>query len=520
MPTPNPFLLMIGCFAIVGCSQSVKTQESSTEKSSYYTEKYRPQYHFTPEANWMNDPNGMVNYEGEYHLFYQYYPDSTVWGPMHWGHAVSTDLVSWEHLPIALYPDSLGLIFSGSAVIDWNNTSGFGTDEEPPMIAIFTHHLMEGEKAGRTDFQYQSIAYSLDKGRNWTKYEGNPVLPNQGIKDFRDPKVFWHEPTQKWIMTLAVFDHVEFYSSADFKSWDKLSDFGLNEGRREVLWECPDLFPMQFDGKTKWVLLVSVNPGGPNGGSSTQYFIGDFDGTDFKNDNSPETILWLDYGTDNYAGVTWSDIPEEDGRRLFIGWMSNWLYAQIVPTEKWRSAMTIPRELSLSNTADGYIIKSKPILELNQLRSKTMSLEQTAVERSLKIETDSLDINKAELAVTFSGINSDEFGIRLSNGSENVTIGFDAIRNKYFIDRTQAGNSGFHQEFAQRQWGNRLVDDTVELRIFVDASSIELFADDGATVLTVNIFPLEPYRLLEVLAKNGSVNLDEFILWELNSIWR
>ena len=308
----------------------------------------------------MNDPNGMVFYEGEYHLFYQHYPDDNVWGPMHWGHTVSQDMVNWKHMPIALYPDELGYFFSGSAVIDWQNTSGLGTVDNPPMVAIYNYHEPVGaEDPDRTDFQYQGIAFSLDKGRTWTKYDNNPVLNNPGIRDFRDPKVMWFEPTQRWIMTLAVKDHISFYSSPDLISWTHESDFGLEVGGHGGVWECPDLFALQVDDsdEVKWVLLVSINPGGPAGGSATQYFVGEFDGASFIMDPSfapqvtppagsdEERAVWMDYGPDNYAGVTWSDVPDSDGRRLFIGWMSNWSYSQVVPTTVWRSAMTVPREL-------------------------------------------------------------------------------------------------------------------------------------------------------------------------------
>ena len=282
--------------------------------SSYYQEQHRPQFHFSPESKWMNDPNGMVYYDGEYHLFYQYYPDSTVWGPMHWGHAVSRDLVHWEHLPTALYPDSLGYIFSGSALVDWNNTSGFGKDGQPPLIAIFTHHDPVGEKAGRNDFQYQSIAYSNDKGRTWTKYEGNPVVPNPGIRDFRDPKVIWDKDSEQWIMVFAAWDHVKFYASPNLKDWTHLSDFGKAWGSHAGVWECPDLFPMQVEGSAtqKWVLLLSINPGSVNGGSGTQYFVGDFDGKDFVLDPEfakafgkekafvPQGTVFMDFESGSY----------------------------------------------------------------------------------------------------------------------------------------------------------------------------------------------------------------------------
>ena len=298
---------------------------ATQKQGNVIKEQHRPNFHFTPPSKWMNDPNGMVYYEGEYHLFYQYYPDGIVWGPMHWGHAVSKDMLSWEHLPIAIYPDSLGLIFSGSAVVDWKNTSGFGQNGKPALVAIFTQHDMAGEKAGRNDFQYQSIAYSNDKGRTWTKYKGNPVIPNTNkIKDFRDPKMFWDEAHNQWTMVFAAQNHIKIWASKDLKNWTHQSDFGKEYGTHAGVWECPDLFPIQVENtnEQKWLLLQSLNPGSPNGGSGTQYFVGDFDGktftlaTDFAKNVSNSQAVWLDWGRDNYAGVTWSDIPKEDGRRL------------------------------------------------------------------------------------------------------------------------------------------------------------------------------------------------------------
>ena len=302
-------------------------------------EQHRPQIHFTPKAHWMNDPNGMFYNKGVYHLFFQYYPGASVWGPMHWGHATSKDLMHWQEQPIALYPDSLGYIFSGSAVVDKSNTSGFGKKGQVPIVAIFTHHNMEGEKEKRNDFQNQSIAYSLDDGKTWVKYAGNPVLHNPGIVDFRDPKVMWYEAQKKWIMTLATKDRVTFYSSPNLKEWTKESEFGETLGAHGGVWECPDLFTLYDNGKKVWALTVSINPGGPNKGSATQYFLGDFDGNRFT-PLSTET-KWIDYGTDDYAGVTWSNTGN---RKIFLGWMSNWQYATIVPTNIWRSATTIPRE--------------------------------------------------------------------------------------------------------------------------------------------------------------------------------
>ena len=281
------------------------SKEKQTSHEGPYAEAHRPQIHFSPPENWMNDPNGMVFHSGVYHLFYQYYPDSTVWGPMHWGHATTSDLIHWENHPIALYPDSLGYIFSGSAVVDENNTSGFGKEGKIPLVAIFTHHNPKAEKESPTTVENQSIAFSLDDGYTWTKYTGNPVLKNPGIRDFRDPKVFWFEDGKKWIMTLAASDQIIFYSSPDLKTWTKESEFGKEFGAHGGVWECPDLFSLQYKDETIWVLIVNINPGGPNGGSAAQYFTGQFDGKTFIPYQTD--TRWADYGPDDYAGVTWSN---------------------------------------------------------------------------------------------------------------------------------------------------------------------------------------------------------------------
>ncbi|MEL6917014.1 MAG: glycoside hydrolase family 32 protein, partial [Bacteroidota bacterium] len=280
--------------------------------TALYKEAYRPQYHFSPQEKWMNDPNGLVYNQGCYHLFYQYYPDDIVWGPMHWGHAVSTDMVHWKHKPIALFPDRNGYIFSGSAVLDSANTSGLGTLDNAPLVAIFTYHDMAGEEAGRKDYQTQGIAFSLDNGDTWTKYKGNPVIGNDGMKDFRDPKVFWDDANDQWVMLLVAGDHLQIWNSDNLIDWQKRSEFGKKQGAHGGVWECPDLFPLKVKGtnEEKWVLLISINPGAPNGGSGTQYFIGDFDGETFTSDQKENR--WLDWGTDNYAGVTYNNVPNNE----------------------------------------------------------------------------------------------------------------------------------------------------------------------------------------------------------------
>ncbi|MEY3367115.1 MAG: hypothetical protein RI973_270 [Bacteroidota bacterium] len=528
-------LLASALMPLISCGDQAPGESESAELSKdSYNEPHRPQLHFSPPKMWMNDPNGMVYFEGEYHLFYQHYPDSNVWGPMHWGHAVSKDMVHWEHLPIALYPDSLGYIFSGSAVVDWENSSGFGKDGQPPLVAIFTHHDMAAEKAGRSDYQYQSIAWSNDRGRTWTKYEGNPVLKNPGdTRDFRDPKVFWHEESSKWVMTLAVKDHVRFYSSPDLKSWTFLSEFGRKHGTHAGVWECPDLFPMMANDKEKkWVLLVSINPGGPNGGSATQYFVGQFDGKNFTvdpafaKDVENEMAVWLDYGRDNYAGVTWSDIPREDGRRLIIGWMSNWDYSQVVPTQAWRSAMTLPRSLYLGASGQGLRLFSRPVAELESLQRLSYSLDARPLSGEFDL-TGSLefspDLMEVLLEVDFPEGTAADFGLTLSNAAgEEYSIGYDASKVGFYSDRTRAGAADFSGKFAAQRHLAPRVNPASRLRfhLFIDRASCELFADWGTTVMTECFFPSVPFDRVKIYSKNGEVQIVSGQFHQLQSIWQ
>ncbi len=368
MRTIKPILILaLLVLAATSCKEkSEPNPRAEVADTTYFREPYRPQFHFSPREMWMNDPNGLVYHEGLFHLFYQYYPEDIVWGPMHWGHAVSKDMVFWEHRPIALYPDENGMIFSGSAVLDENNTSGFGTADNPPLVAVFTYHDTDGEKAGTSNFQTQGIAYSTDNGQSWIKYLNNPVIANEeGFRDFRDPKVFWHEPSNHWIMVLVAGDHARLYRSGDLKSWEYLSSFGEEQGAHGGVWECPDLFPLKVneEGEDHWVLIISINPGAPNGGSGTQYFIGSFDGTTFN--SKQQDPLWLDWGTDNYAGVTYNNVPS--GERIFIGWMSNWDYARTTPTHTWRSAMTLPRKLGLLETANSLVLTNEPLADLGTI---------------------------------------------------------------------------------------------------------------------------------------------------------
>lgn len=431
----------------------------------------------------MNDPNGLVLYKNIYHMFYQYYPDSTVWGPMHWGHATSTDLMRWQEQPIALYPDSLGYIFSGSVVADVNNTSKLGNAGKPPLVAVFTYHNPAGEKSGRNDFQSQGLAYSVDDGNTWTKYRRNPVLTNPGISDFRDPKVMWDVEYNKWIMTLAVKNKVSFYSSTNLKKWNKESDFGSDKGAHGGVWECPDLIKMNYEGNTVWVLLVSINPGGPNGGSATQYFVGDFNGKTFK--PFDDRVRWLDYGPDQYAGVTFSNTGNKN---IFLGWMSNWSYAQKLPTKSWRSAMTLPRELGIEKNEHGYIVTSKPVNEVERLAKNSFRLSD--IVKGYTITQDALNSNVPYM-IEATLKNTETFSIQLMNDARNqLVIGFNGDNKEFYIDRTAAGEASFDSYFAAVHTAPRLSDNKrINLTIIVDVSSVEFFADDGFTVMTELCFP-------------------------------
>ena len=507
-------LFFLGC---KGKAEQKAAQQTEVNQT-YYKEKYRPQFHFTPEKMWMNDPNGLVYNEGTYHLFYQYYPDDTVWGPMHWGHATSRDMVYWDHQPIALYPDELGYIFSGSAVVDRDNTSGLGEDGKPALVAVFTYHDIEGERAGTDDFQTQGIAYSLDNGETWTKYEGNPVIGNDGIKDFRDPKVFWHEETGRWIMVLVAGDHAKFYSSADLKEWTYISEFGRDQGAHGGVWECPDLFPLRVQGsdEEKWVLIISINPNAPNGGSGTQYFVGDFDGTTFS--SPQEEARWLDWGRDNYAGVTYNHVP--NGDRIFIGWMSNWDYARDTPSEAWRSAMTVPRKLSLHQIGDKYDLFNYPLDGIGTIFKS--EFQENRVIKGENTHHFTFDhFNEAEIRFR-TAIRS--FDLNFSNEvGDQLKLSLDSDKKEFRLDRRQSGLVEFSEKFAydsQRMPVPDLPEDPFEIRILMDWSSIEVFINEGQYVMTSQIFPRENYTELEVVNQNSAdLILLDFKVNSAEPIW-
>ena len=479
-----------------------------------YKEHFRPQLHFSPKEKWMNDPNGLVYYQGSYHLFFQYYPGDIIWGPMHWGHAVSKDLVHWQQLPIALYPDSLGYIFSGSAVVDSNNTSGFGNGGKIPLVAIFTHHDPAGEKRGDSTYQNESLAYSLDNGKSWTKYPGNPVLKNPGIADFRDPNVSWYAEGKKWIMALATKDRISFYSSPDLKSWTKESEFGETAGAHGGVWECPDLFPMQLEGTTYWILLVSSNPGGPNGGSGTQYFIGQFDGKKFY--PAGNTVKWIDYGPDDYAGVTW----KKGRRKIFLGWMSNWLYANQVPTRTWRNAMTLPRELKLQRSNGEIYLGSWPVKEIDALGAQPVITRHIPVQGAVTVSGPWAPMrNQYRLDLQIR--QQKDFFITFSNEKDQqVVVGYDKAARQYYIDRSHSGRTDFNAAFPKRYFSPAIgTAETLDLTIIMDASSLELFADKGLTVMTCTFFPETPFTKVQVNSAD-SMKIDRLSYTPLRSIWK
>ena len=665
---------------IQGCSTSETTQqETETTAEKTYTERYRPQIHYTAAENWLNDPNGMVYYEGEYHLFYQYNPFGNTWGHMSWGHAISDDMVHWEEQDVAMYEDEEeGIMrFSGSAVVDWDNTSGLGEGGEPPLIAIYT--------GARENLQTQDIAYSNDRGRTWNQYEGNPVIDIDD-PDFRDPKVIWHEDTERWVMAVALSQErkISFYGSDNLREWEHLSDFGP-AGALGGVWECPELFKLPVDGdpdNTKWVLQVDIGAGGIAGGSAGMYFVGDFDGEaftaegpvagyekpdgvvfeDFEGEdygdwqvegeafgdapaegtfpgqqivlgyfgdqlvntfidgdepqgsltspefeiqhpyisfligggNHPEEVGaklliddepvfwatgdnseildwknwdvsdyqgetaqirifdyhsggfghinvdhivfreepvksvventdWVDYGADFYAVQSWSDVPKEDGRRKWLAWMSNWQYANYVPTEPFRSAQSIPREVTLQSTGEGARLYQQPVAELQSLRGDYAAFANRLISgNSPFVVPESSEGKLVEIKAEFYLKDAEEFGLKVRKGeNEQTVVGYRPDFEKMFVDRTNSGEDDFSDYFAAVHEAELIPeDDKIKLHLIVDWSSIEVFGNDGYSVITNLIFPDPESRGIEIYAENGDVQLVRMDIWQLESIWQ
>ena len=448
------------------CWKNIKASDTFDMKNR---EQYRPVYHHTPAYGWMNDPNGMFYKDGVWNLYYQHNPQGSQWENLSWGHATSKDLIHWSFEGDPVQPDALGMIFSGSAVVDKNNTAGFGKDA---IVALYT---------SAAESQTQSMAYSTDDGKTFTKYEGNPVITSS-VPDFRDPHMFWNEDIKKWNMILAAGQHMEIYSSDNLKDWKLESAFGEGYGNHGGVWECPDLMKLKVRGtdKEKWLLICNINPGGPFGGSATQYFVGDFDGHKFTCDTKPEVTKWMDYGKDHYATVTFDNAPE--GRHVAIAWMSNWQYANQVPTQQYRSGNSIPRDLGLFEYKGDTYCSVTPSPEMTAARSKKKS----------KVLSEA-----CEMVVALRG----NATVTLSNDKgEQVVMNYDAKAETFSMDRSKSGKVDFSNDFAATTQAPTYGKLSL-LRIFIDKSSIEAIDADGKMAMTNLVFPTKPYNKVTVKGK-------------------
>lgn len=471
-------------------------------------ECFRPVYHHTPVYGWMNDPNGMFYKDGVYHLYFQYNPYGSVWGNMHWGHSTSSDLMHWKFEGSAIVPDAWGAIFSGSCVVDHENTAGFG---KGAIVAFYT----SAKSTPWGDVQSESMAYSLDNGKTFTKYEGNPILTSSE-RDFRDPKVFWYAPGKHWVMMLAVGQHMEIYSSVNLKDWKKESEFGAMQGAHGGVWECPDLVEIPVEGtrQKKWVLICNLNPGGPFGGSAAQYFVGSFDGKTFVNE-SPTLTKWMDWGKDNYATVTWNNAP--DGRCVALGWMSNWQYANNVPTRQYRSANTIARDLTLYRVGEELYLKSTPSPEVKKARGEKVSKPSFNVAGEYEVAS-LLDNNKGayevELVIQNQGASKIAFCL-LNEKGEKVSMYYDLARRQFVMDRSESGTVDFSKDFPAVTVAPADTDKELTLRLFVDRSSIEAFGEDGKFVMTNLVFPSLPYNKMRFTSDEKGYTVKSFKVYRL-----
>ncbi|MEM7755857.1 MAG: GH32 C-terminal domain-containing protein [Planctomycetota bacterium] len=501
------------------------------------TPHLRPQIHFTPETNWINDPNGMMYADGRYHLFYQHNPFGDTWGHMSWGHATSTDLITWNEKPVALLEENGVMIFSGSAVNDATNSSGFGTRADPPLVAIYTGHRSDPNR------QDQRLAYSTDNGETWTKYSGNPVI-DKDLPHFRDPKVFWHEPTERWLMLVsqALNRIIDIYASDDLRNWEQISSFGPAGQSHVPNWECPELFELPVDGdpsNTRWVLQIDVGNRGPAGGSAGMYFIGDFDGTRFINENPRETTLWVDYGADFYAAQTFNHDPE--GRVVWVAWMNDWRYANTIPTGPWRGQMSIPREVGLTQLPEGIRLTQKPASEVMDNMSITFAAEDFTIPAGRHTLPRLLENNgyskhldavpegayiitmtaKPESTLRFGGVVKQRpadftpAGAPIAGPNQPGTaFGYDLRLQEMFVDRRTSGETDFHPQFSATHYAPLTTtrDGSVTLQIIVDNSSVELLggADPEALTAAISdlIFPADGWNGVSLFADLGPITLD------------
>ncbi len=476
-------------------------------------EKFRPAFHHTPVYGWMNDPNGMFYKDGVWHLYYQWNPYGSKWQNMTWGHSSSTDLINWQHHPAAIEPDGLGTVFSGSCAIDKDDTAGFGSDA---VIALYTSAAAS---------QVQSLAHSNNNGNTFEIYPGNPVITLES--EARDPNMFWNEATGEWNLVLAhALEHeMLVFTSPDMKQWTLQSAFGKGLGAQDGVWECPDLFELAVDGsdQKKWVLICNINPGGPFGGSATQYFIGEFDGKTFTPDRDADGNVptkWMDYGKDHYATVSWSNAP--DNRRTVIGWMSNWQYAAEVPTMQYRSANTLPREIGLFRASDGEIYTScTPSPEIGALRGNASVKKRsfTAGKKSRTFALPEANGGICEITLEITPKKGVPVNLTLANEAGNkVEMVYNPAESTFSFDRYQSGQTDFSQDFPAITTAPAFTDGgNLRLRIFIDRSSIEVFEQNGRFAMTNLVFPESPYTTLSVNAPAGNARIENLAIYPLRT---
>ena len=473
-------------------------------------EKFRPVYHHTPAYGWMNDPNGMFYKDGVYHLYFQHNPYGSTWGNMTWGHSTTTDLVNWNYEGLAIKPDAWGAVFSGSAVVDYDNTAGFGKNA---VVAFYT----SAKSSPWGDTQSQSMAYSLDNGKTFVKYAYNPVVTSSK-RDFRDPKVFWYAPDKHWVMILAGGQEMDIYSSKNLKDWKYESSFGAKQGAHGGVWECPDLVELPVEGtkEKKWVLICNINPGGPFGGNAAQYFVGTFDGKKFVNE-SPTQTKWMDWGKDHYATVTFSNAP--GGRCIALGWMSNWQYQTVLPTLQYRGSNTIARDLTLYRQDGELLLRCTPSPEIEKARMQKVSVPSFKVSDSYDLAS-LLEGNDGayEIDMTIKNSGASKIMFTPSNDKgEKVNMYYDIMRKQFVMDRSESGKVDFSVDFPAVTVAPVYDTDNIRLRLFVDRTSIEAFGEGGKFVMTNQVFPTEPYNKMSFVSVRGNFTVKSMDVYKLGN---
>jgi fructan beta-fructosidase len=481
-----------------------------------YHQSYRPEIHFSPLRNWTNDPNGLVYFHGEYHLFFQFNPKGDQWGHMSWGHAVSKDLLHWRELSVAIPEKDGEMVFTGSVVVDTKNTSGFCAKEKECLVAVYTGHRPASDQAKQEARQTQNIAYSLDDGRSWTRYSGNPVL-DLHLSDFRDPSVSWDEARGRWLMTVSLpMEHkVRFYSSPDLKKWTQLSDFGP-AGDVAGAWECPDLLriPDEKGSGDMWALKVGLNPGAPQGGSGEQYFLGSFDGTKFTPSGLPGSHGWTNYGKDDYCAISFNGLPPGE-KPILIGWMDNWQYADKLPTSPWRGQMSLPRRLSLLRDEEGLAISQQPVVEA--VRGKHLAIQQN---ENGEIKVGEIDKAPFELALQFEPAGERSFGLRIYSDKQHWTeIIFDRENREFSVDRIKSSKP-IAPDFPSKTVAPIVEGRPYDLKLIVDRSSVEAYAQGGTIAMSNLIFPPSGGVRIVLFSASGKPLSVTGDLWQLRSIWK